>query len=454
MESLTIVGVGISGLSAAHFIKEKFPECQINLIDSGSRVGGNFQTDWVDGFVFESGPRGVPKNADAFFYLLEIAGLSHRLIPSRKKSNNFKILVNNKIEKLSFNLTNLFSSPIMMKIFVSVVKEWKVRNQPDTEDESCYDFFVRRFGTYVTENVLDGLLAGRWAGDLKRMSAKSTIPDWVRYEKEFGSVVRGWFFSRKKRKQDKLKNLRQFPHSVLPEGSFYTFDEGMQSLAKWLGNRFRHVYLNSKISNLRYSDLGWTVVLDDDQIIHSEHLLLATPSYITGKLLRTIDHDLSVDLTKIEYMPIVVVQVAYRHLSDGENYQSFVVSNNQKKKILGIIHSTGTFRHIAPNGGKSFTVLLGGAHFKDVLSLPEKEIETIVLDSMKTYYSISQPPNIFKIKKIEHALPQYGIGHQNLLDHIINHEKKHHYLHLLGNWKNGLQINDCVKSSFEWAEQF
>ncbi|MCB0280873.1 MAG: FAD-dependent oxidoreductase, partial [Calditrichaeota bacterium] len=40
---IAIVGAGISGLSAAHFILKKNPDCEITIFERNDRVGGNIR---------------------------------------------------------------------------------------------------------------------------------------------------------------------------------------------------------------------------------------------------------------------------------------------------------------------------------------------------------------------------------------------------------------------------
>lgn len=449
MKSITIVGTGISGLSAAHFIRKKFPDCTVYLIESNHRVGGNFNTENSDGFLFEFGPRGVLKSSHAFFHLLESANLWHLLIPGKKTSSRRYVWYNNQLEQLGGNPFKVFSSPLMKGVISAVWKERNLTNQKQTDDESLQDFFERRFGKHITHNLLDAFITGVWAGDISKLSAKATFPNLVDGEAKHHSVVRGFFKMKKERRLLSEKETTVFSHPVLPKSRFFSVQGGLQQLAEKLAEPFQStLFLNHSVTHLEKPNNEWKITLNDHHVISSEHILFATPSYVTGKILRSLDHELADALTKIEYVPVAVVNLGYNKLPSGSEGFGFLVPNNQQKKILGIIFNSGTFDHVAPNGGKNFTVMLGGARHQEVFAQTEDDLMDLALEAMKEHLDIHQKPDVIRTKKWIHAIPQYNVGYQDLLDKITSAQKRHQNLHFAGNWKGGIGINDCVKSSY------
>ena len=130
MRSIAIIGTGISGLSAAHFISKKYPNAEIHLVETNGRVGGNFNSEELDDFIFEYGPRGVLKNSHAFFHLLESADSWSTLIPGKKTSSKRYVWFNNKLEQLGGSVFHIFRSPLMKGVFVAILKERKLFNKP------------------------------------------------------------------------------------------------------------------------------------------------------------------------------------------------------------------------------------------------------------------------------------------------------------------------------------
>ena len=59
------------------------------------------------------------------------------------------------------------------------------------EDESIYDWTMRRFGQYITDFGVDPLASGIYAGDIKKLSMRSCFAKYWNWEQKHGSVIRG-----------------------------------------------------------------------------------------------------------------------------------------------------------------------------------------------------------------------------------------------------------------------
>ena len=55
---VAIIGGGISGLSALHYIKKEKPKASVHLFEADNRLGGTIGTDNIDGYSFDWGPNG------------------------------------------------------------------------------------------------------------------------------------------------------------------------------------------------------------------------------------------------------------------------------------------------------------------------------------------------------------------------------------------------------------
>ncbi len=53
-----IVGAGVSGLSAAHFLRKMAPGLNVVLLEKSQRVGGAIRSHREQGFLAEWGPHG------------------------------------------------------------------------------------------------------------------------------------------------------------------------------------------------------------------------------------------------------------------------------------------------------------------------------------------------------------------------------------------------------------
>lgn len=53
---IAIIGAGITGLSAAHYLRRDYPNAEIDVYEQSDRVGGKIKTYRKDGYTIELGP--------------------------------------------------------------------------------------------------------------------------------------------------------------------------------------------------------------------------------------------------------------------------------------------------------------------------------------------------------------------------------------------------------------
>lgn len=56
MTNVAIIGAGITGLSSAYFIKQKYPHVNVTIYEATDRPGGKIKTVHHDGYTIELGP--------------------------------------------------------------------------------------------------------------------------------------------------------------------------------------------------------------------------------------------------------------------------------------------------------------------------------------------------------------------------------------------------------------
>ena len=84
---IIIIGAGLSGLSAAHFLSKSMPEIDILILEQDSRPGGAVRSFNEQGYLAEWGPHGFLDNNPASRALLSETGLDR--IAQKAPLNNF-----------------------------------------------------------------------------------------------------------------------------------------------------------------------------------------------------------------------------------------------------------------------------------------------------------------------------------------------------------------------------
>ncbi|RMG30779.1 MAG: FAD-dependent oxidoreductase, partial [Methanobacteriota archaeon] len=83
---VVIIGAGISGLAAAHFLKSKGHS--VFLLEKKQRVGGVIRSERHNGFLVEYGPNSSLDTHPVVHQLFEELGIHEALIYANDKANN------------------------------------------------------------------------------------------------------------------------------------------------------------------------------------------------------------------------------------------------------------------------------------------------------------------------------------------------------------------------------
>ena len=82
-KNIAVIGGGITGLSAAYYLKKEHPEYDVTIIEATNRTGGKIQTYRKDGFTIELGPESYLGRKTIMTDLATEVGLGDELITNQ-----------------------------------------------------------------------------------------------------------------------------------------------------------------------------------------------------------------------------------------------------------------------------------------------------------------------------------------------------------------------------------
>jgi oxygen-dependent protoporphyrinogen oxidase len=445
---VVIVGGGISGLSLAYFLLEKNKDLDIVVIESEKKAGGKIWTEKVNGFLCEGGVNGFLDNRPK---TLELASkLSLKPLRSNDSARKRYIFSNGKLNLLpespvSFLRSNLLSFSGRLRVLAEVF----VPKRMD-DDETLAQFAIRRLGRDAYEKLIDPMASGIFAGDPEKMSLRSCFPKVYNLEQTYGSLIKGMI--RLKRQARKTgQKVGAGPGGVLT--SFY---DGMgtmiNALTTFLGDRLK--YDNRVVSIDKVNNL-YNIYLKDGSFIESDVVVIASPAYEAGKILGSLNKEISLLLGDIFYPSITVVCFGYKkeRIKYPLNGFGFLIPYKEKRKILGTLWDSSIFPNRAPDDMVLMRSMIGGARNSGLALMEEDKIVDIVINELRDIMDINVTPDFVKIYRHEKGIPQYHVGHERRLSRIEELLSKFKGLYLTGNAYRGIGVNDCIENSFKLAER-
>lgn len=442
---ITILGAGITGLATAHWLEKKGYD--VTILENNSEPGGAMVTKFVDDYLVDFGPNSGLETTPKIKEIVNDVGLSDEMIYANQEGNKRYILKNDKLIPLptsgiKFLTSNLFSASAKFRL----LKEPLVGKSEDGYYQSISEFVTRRLGKEFLDNAIDPFVSGVFAGDPSKLSVKSAFPKLYRLEEVYGGLIKGMIKGakeRKKRNEDSKQNAKMF-----------SFKNGMQSFPTAIANKIKgNIFYNSSILKIEKRDSKYVVEVERNGQhgeIKSDVLLSTIPAYRLANYTNAIDSELSQHLESIYYPPVLVVFLGYnknviRQKLDGFG---FLIPSKEKKKFLGAIWSSTIFSNRAAANEAAFTLFVGGARQSD---FTEDQVTTRVEEAISQFQitmGISGKPNILEYKFWNRAIPQYNLGHIEHDNYFDKFEIDNPGFFLGGNYRGGISVGDCIKSSY------
>lgn len=463
MKNINILGAGISGLSAAHYLLKKVPESKIRIFEASQRVGGWIKSRKVDKeVIFQQSARTIRPTGVAGLNTLELVqdlDLFDRVVPitrSHPAAQNRMIYANGKLHLLPNKLTDIVKKmPPFSKPLVALLANDLFAKKVPKNDESIYDFVARRFGTEVADYLISPLICGICAGSAKEISVKFLMEPLFEKEQKYGSISMGLIFDTLK-----LPFKSKMPPNPLQKlvrdqkWSVYTFREGLnvisETLEKSLSKKNVGIHLGVRCRELNFKETGVEVLLDDFSVSDCDHLISSISAENLSYLLDKQHPDLSAMLRKIPMVTVAVVNLHYKKKLPIPDAFGFLVPPSENLPILGVIFdSSCSF----DRNNTVLTVMLGGKWFEQYFgNLDTIALESAVLDTsitnLQNILEISDKPDNYAVNILRDCIPQYVVGHKENVKNIEEYiEKKNLPLSLCGFSYYGVGVNDAILSA-------
>ena len=198
--NVTIVGGGLTGLTAAYYLGHAKPDWNITLYEQAPRFGGKIQTQRVDDFVVELGPDSYLGRKTEMTDLIYDLGLGDTLV-SNETGQAFVYdkgfihpipggsIMGIPTEMMPFVKATLISWPGKLRAGLDYFK--KPYQLDKNGDVSIGHFFKYHLGQEMMDKLIEPLLAGIYGGDIYKISLLSTFPHFIQVEQKYGNMVKG-----------------------------------------------------------------------------------------------------------------------------------------------------------------------------------------------------------------------------------------------------------------------
>ncbi|MBW7476172.1 protoporphyrinogen oxidase [Paenibacillus oenotherae] len=496
-DSLVVIGGGISGLSSAFYLlaqaQARGRQAHVTIVDPAPRLGGKINTLKRDGFVIERGPDSFLARKQPMIDLARELGIEYELTGTNPEAKKTYILHRGKLHPMPPGLVLGIPTEIAPFAKTSLLTwggklralmDFVLPARKETGDESLGGFLERRLGTEVMERIAEPLLAGIYAGDLRRLSLQATFPQFGEAERKRGSLIRGMRASRRAG-----ANTAAAPSSLpgaAGKSVFLTFKGGLSTIVAALDEALSGAERKLGVKAVEIVDRAqrqsqeagalpsgyakpvgeeaagdayvagagprYEVVLSNGETLEADGIVVTTPAYDAAELLGS--HVNTEALEAVRYVSVANVVMAFDKAALGRQFDGsgFVVPRSEGTTITACTWTSAKWLHTSPGDKVLLRCYVGRSGDEEIVDLPDDQLAEAVRHDMREIMGITAVPLFTEITRLHRSMPQYPVGH---LQHTAAMRKELESV-LPGVWVtgaafDGVGLPDCIRQGKEAA---
>jgi oxygen-dependent protoporphyrinogen oxidase len=440
MKSVAIIGAGITGLTAAFYLKRK--GVPVTVYEAGVRAGGVIQSLRRDGFLAEFGPNTILETSPKIAQLVRDAGLESRKLTTDLKAEARYVVRYGRPIEMPGSPLGVFTTPLFTaKAKLAVLREPFIKSRRDGVEESIAQFVVRRFNQEFLDHAIDALVAGIYAGDPHKLSLPHAFPKLKALEDNYGSMIKGQIFGARDRKKSGEVAKDRAPK--------FSFDEGLQvlpdTLAAQLGDALK---LNSPVTKLTQTDEGWRATTPNCETNFGAVIYCGTAHKLAELKVESQTPLNFSGFSEIRYPPVASVVLGFRREDVAHPCAGFgmLIPKIEGFKILGTIFSSSLFPNRAPENFITLTSYVGGERQPELATLSPDELVNLVCEDLRVLLGVKGQPAFRQVALYQRAIPQYNVGYGKFKDLMSEIESKARGLFFAGSYRDGVSLGDSIVS--------
>ncbi|MDQ2588653.1 protoporphyrinogen oxidase [Saccharothrix yanglingensis] len=451
---VAVVGGGISGLAAAHRLRHLLgPDAEITVVEQADRLGGKLRTAEVGGRAYDVGTEAFLHRRPEAAELVTELGLADRLVHPTGAPSTIHAAGRTR----PIPVHTLMGVPASVEAVRQVLSDEGVRRvaaEPelppirlDGADVAVGALLAERFGPEVGDRLVGPLLGGVYAGRADSLGLRATMPQLATaLDSGVGSLVAAAATTMPAPPQ---------PRVARPP-VFGTLSDGLASLvhrlAEVAGVRTR---LGLPVRALLRRERGWRLEIGTPaapEALDVDGVVLAVPAPSARKLLADVAPAASRRYAEVELASMAVVALA---LPPGTALpeRSGVLLAEGERGPDGVPYTAKAFtfssRKWAHLAGEPVLVRGSvGRHGEEhLLQRDDEDLVAAVRRDLALLAGVTAVPVDAVVTRWGGGLPQYGVGHLDLVRAVEDAVAEVPGLAVAGATLHGVGIPACVATA-------
>ncbi len=447
-----VCGAGLTGLTTAWHLRRRGIE--VTVLEASDTVGGVVQSVRRDGYLVERGPNSCTLTP-GLAALVESLALTPMLRPAAPQAQRRYIVRDGVPLEVPSSPGALARSPLFsLSAKVRLLREPFISRRLDAGDESVADFVTRRLGREPLEWAVDPFVSGVYAGDPARLSVRHAFPRLAALEREHGSLFKGMLAAGRK-----ARVARGAGDAAAGRHTMVSFTDGMATLPLALAESIgrERIHTLTRVVGITSREYGVDVTVERDgerQLLHADLVISTLPLHALSAItLPPGAHSALAPLQRVPYPPVASLALGLRRADVAHALDGFgmLVPSREQRKTLGVLFSSTLFERRAPDGHVLLTCFLGGIRHPELGVASTSTLLDVVQPELATLLGVSGAPKFVEHTVWPRAIPQYDLGHDDVLRAADALEGLVPGLMVDGQFRRGVSVGDCITGGEEIA---
>ena len=318
-------------------------------------------------------------------------------------------------------------------------------------DISVGEFFRKRLGNEMLENLIEPLMGGIYGTDIDQLSLMSTFPNFKYKEESYGSLIKGM----KDEKRERTRKRQLYPGA--PKGQFKQFRHGLSSfieaLAKNVEQKGVHFKYNTPVEDIHIHNDNYEIVTHNSRETF-DGLLVTTPHQT---FMKWFNHDSAFKyFNTMDSTTVATVVFAFdeKNIENTYNGTGFVIARTSHTDITACTWTTKKWPFTTPKGKVLLRAYVGKPGDTVVDDHTDEEIVNIARRDLSKMMTFKGDPDFTIVNRLPKSMPQYHIGHMTQIRNIQNHVKRQYNgLRITGAPFEAVGLPDCIQQGKNAVEE-
>jgi len=430
-QRVVVVGGGIAGLTAALDLADA--GVSVTVLESSDRVGGKLRSGEVAGVTVDLGAESVLARRPEAVALMDRLGIRHEPV----RSSSAALWTHGALRALPRTVLGI---PVDLD---AAVATGVLENRPDTiavplpdHDLSVADFVGERVGREVVDRLVEPLLGGVYAGHADRLSLHAAAPQLAALGPDPAAAAA----------RTVSAGPVDGPVFVAPTGGVGTLPEAIVATEAF------EVRIGTTVRAIERAGQTWrltTGATNALEVVEADAVVLATPAPATSRLLADAAPRAAFALAGVDYASMAIVTFVLDDAQVDIGGSGFLVPPVEDTFIKAATFSTAKWawsREAAP-GRTVVRTSVGRAGEATLLQYDDATIaERARADLERIVGGLGEVAAVH-VQRWGGALPQYEVGHLDLVREVQDDIAGVHGLEVCGAAYHGIGIPAVIASA-------